>query len=31
MLEEGSFRDRTADFVMMFLFGGVCMIVSFLF
>lgn len=30
MLEEGSFRDRTADFVMMFLFGGVCMIVSFL-
>ncbi|XP_043465833.1 derlin-2 [Leptopilina heterotoma] len=26
MLEEGSFRGRTADFVMMFLFGGVCMI-----
>lgn len=26
MLEEGSFRERTADFVMMFLFGGVCMI-----
>jgi len=26
MLEEGSFRDRTADFVMMFLFGGICMI-----
>ncbi|BES97839.1 unnamed protein product [Nesidiocoris tenuis] len=25
MLEEGSFRGRTADFVMMFLFGGVCM------
>lgn len=29
MLEEGSFRSRTADFVMMFLFGGTCMIVSF--
>ncbi|PSN40624.1 Derlin-2 [Blattella germanica] len=29
MLEEGSFRGRTADFVMMFLFGGICMIVSF--
>lgn len=29
MLEEGSFRGRTADFVMMFLFGAVCMIVSF--
>lgn len=28
MLEEGSFRGRTADFVMMFLFGGICMIVS---
>lgn len=28
MLEEGSFRGRTADFVMMFLFGGMCMIVS---
>jgi hypothetical protein len=28
MLEEGSFRGRTADFVMMFIFGGVCMIVS---
>ncbi|EFA08946.1 derlin-2 [Tribolium castaneum] len=27
MLEEGSFRNRTADFVMMFLFGGVCMII----
>ncbi|KDR23092.1 derlin-2 isoform X2 [Zootermopsis nevadensis] len=26
MLEEGSFRGRTADFVMMFLFGGICMI-----
>lgn len=25
MLEEGSFRGRTADFVMMFLFGAVCM------
>lgn len=30
MLEENSFRDRTADFVMMFLFGGVLMIVTFL-
>lgn len=30
MLEEGSFRGRTADFVMMFIFGGTCMIVSFL-
>lgn len=29
MLEEGSFRGHTADFVLMFLFGGVCMIVSF--
>lgn len=29
MLEEGSFRGRTADFVFMFLFGGVLMIVSF--
>lgn len=28
MLEEGSFRRRTADFVMMFIFGGICMIVS---
>jgi Derlin-2/3 len=27
MLEEGSFRGRTADFVMMFIFGGVCMII----
>ncbi|XP_056631742.1 derlin-2 [Diorhabda sublineata] len=26
MLEEGSFRNRTADFVLMFLFGAVCMI-----
>lgn len=26
MLEEGSFRGRTADFVMMFLFGGISMI-----
>ncbi|KAG5314902.1 DERL2 protein, partial [Pseudoatta argentina] len=26
MLEEGSFRRRTADFVMMFIFGGLCMI-----
>lgn len=31
MLEEGSFRGRTADFVVMFVFGGVLMIVSFLF
>lgn len=30
MLEEGSFRRRTADFVMMFIFGGTCMIVSFI-
>lgn len=29
MLEEGSFRGRTADFVFMFVFGGVLMIVSF--
>lgn len=29
MLEEGSFRGHTSDFVMMFLFGAVCMIVSF--
>lgn len=29
MLEEGSFRGRTADFVVMFLFGGILMIVSF--
>ncbi|KAG9341452.1 hypothetical protein JZ751_019262 [Albula glossodonta] len=28
MLEEGSFRGRTADFVFMFLFGGVLMTVS---
>lgn len=27
MLEEGSFRGRTADFTMMFLFGGATMIV----
>lgn len=27
MLEEGSFRGRSADFIMMFLFGGVVMIV----
>lgn len=25
MLEEGSFRGRTADFIMMFLFGGIIM------
>ena len=29
MLEEGSFRGRTADFVFMFLFGGMIMTVSF--
>jgi len=28
MLEEGSFRGKTADFVMMFLFGGVSMIIA---
>lgn len=28
MLEEGSFRGRTADFVFMFLFGGAIMTVS---
>lgn len=28
MLEENSFRGRTADFVMMFLFGGALMILS---
>lgn len=28
MLEEGSFRGRSSDFVMMFLFGGILMIVS---
>lgn len=27
MLEEGSFRNRSADFVMMFLFGGALMLV----
>nr|BAH71073.1 ACYPI002031 [Acyrthosiphon pisum] len=27
MLEEGSFRSRTADFVMMFLFGATLMII----
>ncbi|KAF7988817.1 hypothetical protein HCN44_007127 [Aphidius gifuensis] len=26
MLEEGSFRGKTADFVMMFIFGAVCMV-----
>ena len=30
MLEEGSFRGRTADFVFMFLFGAFVMTVSFL-
>ena len=29
MLEEGSFRGRTADFLFMFLFGGAIMTVSF--
>ena len=29
MLEEGSFRGRTADFVFMFLFGAFVMTVSF--
>lgn len=28
MLEEGSFRNRTSDFVLMFVFGALCMIVS---
>uniref|UniRef100_A0A224XIT1 Derlin n=1 Tax=Panstrongylus lignarius TaxID=156445 RepID=A0A224XIT1_9HEMI len=27
MLEEGSFRGRTADFLMMFIFGSFCMII----
>ncbi|KAK0178561.1 hypothetical protein PV327_007439 [Microctonus hyperodae] len=27
MLEEGPFRGKTADFVMMFMFGAVCMII----
>lgn len=26
MLEEGSFRGRTADFVLMMIFGGTCML-----
>ena len=30
MLEEGSFRGRTADFLFMFIFGGTVMTVSFL-
>ena len=29
MLEENSFRGRTADLCFMFLFGAACMIVSF--
>ena len=29
MLEEGSFRARAADFVLMFVFGGFLMTVSF--
>lgn len=31
MLEEGSFRGRTADFVLMMMFGAACMLVSTLF
>jgi len=31
MLEEGSFRGRTADFVFMFLFGGLLMTIMALF
>ena len=31
MLEEGSFRGRSADFFFMFIFGGFLMIVSFIF
>jgi Derlin-2/3 len=27
LLEEGPFRNRTADFVFMLLFGAVCMII----
>ena len=27
MLEENSFRGRSADFLMMFIFGSLCMIV----
>ena len=27
MLEENSFRNRPADFIMMILFGGVCMVI----
>ncbi|KAK6625142.1 hypothetical protein RUM43_005433 [Polyplax serrata] len=30
MLEEGSFRGRTADFIMMFMFGGISMIAPYL-
>ena len=30
MLEEGSFRGRTAEFVFMFIFGGAIMTVSFM-
>uniref|UniRef100_A0A182V328 Derlin n=1 Tax=Anopheles merus TaxID=30066 RepID=A0A182V328_ANOME len=29
MLEENSFRGRSSDFVMMFLFGGTVLVVSF--
>lgn len=31
MLEEGSFRGKSSDFIMMFIFGGALMIVSSLF
>lgn len=31
MLEDGSFRGKSADFIMMFLFGGTLMIVSHVF
>ncbi|XP_076040918.1 derlin 2 [Oratosquilla oratoria] len=31
MLEEGSFRGRTADFVLMMVFGGICMLVTAMF
>ncbi|XP_045600194.2 derlin-2 [Procambarus clarkii] len=31
MLEEGSFRGRTADFVLMMIFGGACMLICAMF
>ncbi|KAK3856693.1 hypothetical protein Pcinc_019312 [Petrolisthes cinctipes] len=31
MLEEGSFRGRTADFVLMMIFGGTCMLICAMF